>query len=482
MTGRHVSGLSRRTVLKGGGAALAGLSVLKVSGPAAAFPGGGSQGEGIPWADDQAGSAQALLDASGQVVPWLDQPPASPIPDAVGNLLTWEELDSWHTPADEFFFVSHFGQPSGLTDPNWRVGIGGLVRNPQSLTIADIRARPRHEVDFTLECSGNTGTGLDFFIGGVGNARWGGARLAPLLEESGVLEEGSEVVFWGADRGTVTIRDNSGIVSGGVTGTLTPDAQGGQDLTVTEQFARSMSLREALNRDNLLCYEMNGQPLPPEHGFPVRLIAPGWYGVANVKWLTRIEVIDHRYAGQFMARDYVSIREEARGGETVWTFTTVSHDRLKSAPAKVTRRENRYVIMGAAWGAPIAGVQVRIDDGPWTAATLYGSSPGGERSCPPGSPATPRPASFFVPTPDCLGWVPNDHPLAVGAAAQPSSGYAWRFWTFDWGMPAPGEHRVTSRAIDVNGNVQPAPTDPFLASRRTYWESNGHITRRVLIS
>jgi hypothetical protein len=126
--------------LKGGGAALAGLSVLRVAGPADAFPGGAGQGEGIPWADDQAGSAQALLDAAGQVVPWLDQPPPSPIPDVVGNLLTWEELDSWHTPADESFFVSHFGQPGGLTDPNWRVGIGGLVRNPQSLTIADISA------------------------------------------------------------------------------------------------------------------------------------------------------------------------------------------------------------------------------------------------------------------------------------------------------------------------------------------------------
>jgi DMSO/TMAO reductase YedYZ molybdopterin-dependent catalytic subunit len=97
----------------------------------------------------------------------------------------------------------------------------------------------------------------------------------------------------------------------------------------------------------------------------VRLIAPGWYGVANVKWLTRIEVIDHRYAGNFMARDYVSTREEQRSGQTLWTFATVRHDRLKSAPAKVTRRRSRYAIMGAAWGAPIAAVEVRIDNGPW---------------------------------------------------------------------------------------------------------------------
>ena len=97
-----------------------------------------------------------------------------------------------------------------------------------------------------------------------------------------------------------------------------------------------MSLDDAMSPDNLLCYEMNGSPLPADHGAPVRLIAPDWYGVANVKWLTRIEIIDTRFQGRFMARDYVSIRETPRNGETVWTFTSVTHERLKSAPAKVT--------------------------------------------------------------------------------------------------------------------------------------------------
>jgi DMSO/TMAO reductase YedYZ molybdopterin-dependent catalytic subunit len=369
---------------------LAGLTVLRVAGPAHAFPGHSGEEDGH---DDQPDAAQTLGQPGEEVIPWLDQPPESPFPDNVGNLLKWEEIDSWLTPTEDFFFVNHYGQPGGLHEATWRVDIAGLVARPQSLTLADLKARPRREVDFTLECSGNTGTGLDFFIGGIGNARWAGTRLAPLLEEAGVLEQGTEVVFWGADRGTVTIRDNSGIVSGGKTGAVQPDAEGGLDLTITEQFARSMSLREALKRDNLLCYEVNGGPLPPANGFPVRLIAPGWYGVANVKWLTRIEVVDQRYANRFMARDYVSIREQQRDGETVWTFTTVSHDRLKSAPAKVTRRDFRHTIKGAAWGAPIAAVEVQIDDGPWRAARLYG-----ERS----------------------------------------RRYAWRFWKFDWGTPAPG--------------------------------------------
>jgi DMSO/TMAO reductase YedYZ molybdopterin-dependent catalytic subunit len=432
--------LSRRTVLKGGGAALAGLTMLQVTGPARAFSGQSLHDEQSA-GDAEPDSLPALQQSSGQVIPWLDQPAPNPIPANVGNLLAWEQLDSYRTPTDNFFFVNHYGQPADLDEATWSVAIGGLVRRPRTLALADIKARPRREVDFTLECSGNNGIGLDFFIGGIGNARWGGARLAPLLEEAGVLEEGSEVVFWGADRGTVAIRDNSGIMLSGRTGVTEPDLDGGLDLTITEQFARSMSLEDALGRDNLLCYEMNGDPLPPEHGFPVRLIAPGWYGVANVKWLTRIEVLDHRYAGRFMARDYVSIREEQRDGQAFWTFTTVGHDRLKSAPAKVTRRGHRYSILGAAWGAPTVAVQVRVDDGPWRAAKLYGPPP-------------PR---------------------------QRTSGYAWRFWTFDWGRPAPGEHRIMSRAFDADGNIQPSQDDPLVASRTTYWESNGHITRHVLI-
>jgi DMSO/TMAO reductase YedYZ molybdopterin-dependent catalytic subunit len=433
--------ISRRTLLKGGGAAaLAGLTLLRVEGPAQAFPGHSGEQDEIAWDDNQPDPAQEALGYPGdEVIPWLDQPAENPVPHIVGNQLKWEALDSWLTPADNFFFVNHYGIPEGLDEATWRVGIAGLVARPQSLTLADLKARPRREVNFTLECAGNTG--LPFLIGAIGNARWAGTPLAPLLREAGVLEQGKEVIFWGADRGTVTIRDNPGVVSAGRTGTVEPDAGGGLDLTITEQFARSMSLDEALHRDNLLCYEMNGVPLPPEHGFPVRLIAPGWYGIANVKWLTRIEVVDQRYEGHFMARDYVTIREEERDGQTIWTFATVSHDRLKSAPAKVTRRGSRYAIMGAAWGAPVAAVEVQIDDGPWTAARLYGPPP--RRST--------------------------------------SRGYAWRFWTFDWGRPAPGEHEITSRAFDVDGNIQPAPDEPFLASKRSYWESNGHITRRVII-
>jgi len=429
--------ISRRTLLKGG-STLAGLTVLRVA--------------GLP---------QAFGDTGDEVIPWLDQPPPAPFPPAnVGNLLVWEELDSWLTPTHNFFYVNHYGPPQDLDESGWRVEITGLVARPQTLTLVELKARAHREVNFALECSGNHG--FDFFIGGIGNARWGGTPLAGLLEEAEVLPQGTEVVFWGADSGKVTVRDNVGILSGGSTGTVEPDGEGGLDLTITEQFARSMSIDEALNRHNLLCYEMNGEPLPQEHGFPVRLIAPGWYGVANVKWLTRIEVLDHRYAGRFMARDYVSVREQEHKGQTVWTFTTVGHDRLKSAPAKVTRRHGRYAIMGAAWGAPISAVEVQIDDGPWIATKLDRTAPK---------------AAATLQTDDVPSTADtNDH-----APHRREGGYSWKFWHFDWGTPAPGEHKIRSRASDIDGNVQPAPDDPFLASKRTYWESNGQITRRVSI-
>lgn len=382
--------LSRRTALKQGGAALASLSVLRLAGPAHAF-------------QNQPG---------GEVIPWLDQLEDNPVPEVIVQQLDWEQLDSWLTPTDQFFVIKHFNDPA-LVESDWQLEISGLVANPMTLTLDDIKARTSADVTFTLECSGNTG--LPFFNGGIGNATWTGTPLAALLEEAAVTEDGHEIVFWGADSGEQVWRD----------------------VTITEHFARSMSLEDAMAEGNLLVYEMNGEPLPSLHGFPLRLIAPGWYGIANVKWLTRIEVRDARYQGNFMAREYVTIREEEHDGESVWTFTSVGRGRLKSAPAKVTMLDDHYTIMGAAWGASIASAEVRIDDGPWLPATLTQGE--GEE-------------------------------------------LTWTFWTLDWDAPTPGEHTVTSRATDVDGNVQPAPDDPLLAGKTTYWESNGQITRRVLIS
>ena len=188
--------VSRRTLLKGGGAALMGLTVLRVAGPAHAFPGDIRHRERVPWDDDPSDAGQTFVPPAGQVIPWLDQPPANPVPEITGNLLQWEALDSFLTPAKDFFYVQHYGQPDGLNEAAWRVGIDGLVAHPRSVALADLKARPVHEVNFTLECSGNGDTSSEFFFGGIGTARWGGARLAPLLQEAGVLDGATEVVFW----------------------------------------------------------------------------------------------------------------------------------------------------------------------------------------------------------------------------------------------------------------------------------------------
>lgn len=348
-----------------------------------------------------------------EVVKWLDQLPPNPVPEIIKNQLVWEDLDSWVTPNDKFFSIAHFNRPV-IDARTWKLEIGGLVKKPTALTLADITSRPRQEVTFTVECSGNTG--LPFFNGGIGNARWAGTPLAPILEEAGVLDSGIEVVFWGADEGEVKKAD---------------------DVKFKQNFARSMSLAEAMDPKNILCYEMNGTPLPPDNGFPLRLIAPGWYGIANAKWLKRIEVRDQRFENLFMGRDYVTLREEDHNGETVWVETSVGRARLKSAPARVTRIGNDYRIVGAAWGAPIDRVEVKIDDGPWMSATLDEAD---------------------------------------------KAEFAWQMWSIEWPHPAVGEHTVTSRAIDTNGNVQPAMTDPWIAKKHTYWESNGQVTRRIHIA
>jgi len=357
--------------------------------------------------------AAAPLEPGEEVLPWLDQRAEVPPPaqNNIGQQLVWEELDSWITPNEKFFTIKHFGQPT-VDVQAWRLDVAGLVKQPLSLTLDQVKARPRQEVTFTVECSGNHGRP---FTGGlVGNATWAGTPLAPLLQEAGIQDTGREVVFYGHDIGKQTVRE----------------------MELSTPFARSLSIAEAMNPNVLLCYEMNGASLPAEHGAPIRLLNPGWYGVANVKWLERIEVIDTRFAGHFMARDYVTIREEQREGQSVWVETLVGRALLKSAPARVTRKDGAYRIMGAAWGRPVAGVEVQVDGGAWMPATI-------------------------------------DEGMG--------SDFAWKLWSMAWPGATPGEHTVTSRATDVAGNVQPAMTDPSIANKKTFWESNGQITRRVQI-
>ena len=150
--------------------------------------------------------------------------------------------------------MGHYNKPS-IDEKNWTLEVTGLVRRPVIITPAELKARPRQEVIFTLECSGNHG--FPWFLGGIGTAKWAGTPLAPILQEAGVLDKGIEVVFFGSDAGQEEVRA----------------------IKMPQNFARSMSLADAMNPHNLLRDEMNGVSLPQAHGFPVRLIAPGCMGL-----------------------------------------------------------------------------------------------------------------------------------------------------------------------------------------------------------
>jgi DMSO/TMAO reductase YedYZ molybdopterin-dependent catalytic subunit len=346
-----------------------------------------------------------------ELIPFLEPQPLEPGKAA----LHWDTLSDWITPMDQFYGVQHYGVPKDTME-GYKLQIDGLVGKPRSLTLDDLKKLPKKEITATLECSGN-GAGKNF-IGAIGNARWAGAALAPLLKDCGIAPEAVEIAFWGADHKSEKIR--------------------GADYD--QNFARTLSIPEASRDELILAYEMNGQPLTAGHGAPVRLVVPGWYGIAWVKWLRRIEVRDHRLMTRFMAKDYVTVRgEELPDGHVNWTESSVGPMNLKSMVAKVIRRQDGSIaILGAAWSGltPLKAVEVKIDEGEWLSAKIDDSH---------------------------------------------TEPYTWRFWTIDWKDAKPGEHTLVSRAIDAKANLQPAADDPAIKLKKTYWEANQQWPRKIRI-
>jgi len=354
-------------------------------------------------------------DADDELVSFLDMPRTPP------ERLDWEMLKDWLTPQDQVFGVQHYGIPKFDYD-RYRLEVGGLVERPRSFTLEELKALPKKDVLMTLECSGNGSS--KGFMNAVCNNRWTGTPLAPLLKECGIRPETIEVAFFGKDQQQEVLRPG------------TP-----RELKIDVPFGRSMALDDALKLDLLLAYERNGEPIAHRNGAPVRLIVPGWYGIANVKWLSRIECRNRRYMGRFMARDYVTVRGERHGDEIVYVESSVTRINLKSVIARVTRKaavdgKAPVKAMGAAWddGTGIAKVEVKVDDGPWREAEL---------------------------------------------AKEPRSKFSWIFFSIDVGPLAPGKHTLVSRATGVNGRVQPAATDDEIALKRTYWEAYEQWPRAI---
>lgn len=336
----------------------------------------------------------------------VDRPEVHPGQNTVAQDL--RKLESWITPMQDYFTVLHYGIPA--IDPTaYRLTVGGLVARPITLTLDQLKRRPKVARTVAFECGGNS---RGRFHGMVGNATWAGAELRSLIEEAKPTTDVREMYFWGADTGKESIRNNE----------------------YEQNFARSLPLDEALRANAILAYEVNGDPLPMAHGFPVRLVVPGYYGVCNVKFLERIELAIERLMTRFMARDYVTLIGRDVNGRTEWIEKSVTKMRVKSVIARVTRRGSQFKVFGAAWtdGTPLKGIEVQIDGGTWQPAKI-------DR---------------------------QDNPNA------------WAFWSYETAALAAGEHTLISRATDQKGRTQP----DNLQTKKTAWENNELFVRKVMVS
>jgi DMSO/TMAO reductase YedYZ molybdopterin-dependent catalytic subunit len=355
-------------------------------------------------------------------VPFTDIPktfnPAPP--GSATRLLDIRKIEGHVTPKDQFFAVQHFAQPD--VDPTaYRLKLTGMVNKPGEITLADLRAMKPVDIAAGYECSGNRGASMQ---GLASSGKWTGVPVNALLKHAGVHPQASEVVFFGLDHGTQEVAFRT------------------QTYKLDQQFGRSISIQKAMQPEPLLAYALNGEPLTKAQGSPLRVIIPGWYGVANVKWVSEIHVQDQRYMGNYEARWYRTIRgvggtAEDGDMETQWVESEVTHMNIKSVIARVSKKGSAYQVLGFVLndGAPVKSVEVKVDDGPWQQATVDAS--GGK--------------------------------------------YAWKLFTMKWEGAAPGEHTLVARATDANGVVQPEAA-VLNKWKKTMLEDNSQFPRKVMIS
>jgi len=319
------------------------------------------------------------------------------------------------TPVGLHYLLNHFDVPY-VPDGRWQVEVAGRVAKPQFLQIDEIKALPARTLRVTLECAGNGRSAqsprylsVPWRYEAVGTAEWTGTPLRLVLEAAGLLGDAIEVACIGADRGF--------------------------DRGHEHAYGRSLKREVALGDDILLVWAMNGAPLLPQHGYPLRLIVPGWYGMASVKWLNRIEALAKPYDGFQQIGSYM-YRPVPNG-----PATPVTHMRVKSllvppgVPDFYTRRRMVEAaptqLFGRAWcggGVGVTKVEVAID-GVWHGAELD----------------------------------------------PPQGAFAWRGWRFTWDAE-PGEHELSCRATAADGETQP------LVQR---WDSGGfgnNIAQRVQVT
>ncbi len=317
------------------------------------------------------------------------------------------------TPTSLFFVRNHFDLPRANEDA-WRLGVDGLVERPLTLSLPALRSRPARTVSVTLECAGNGRTamvppppGTPWRFGGAGTADFTGVSLRSVLDEARLRPEAKEILFVGADRGEV---------------------EPGRE----EAIARSLPTAVALQDDVLLAWAMNGEPLAPAHGFPLRLVVPAWYGVASVKWLVQITALARPFEGYFQKERYVYVGETGTPHRTPVTRMRVRAIIGRPADGAVVPA-GPLEVAGTAWSGfgPISLVDLSVDSGRVWSQTELGE------------------------------------PLSEHAATP---------WRIRWTPPRPGRYELVARATDDAGNTQP------LTSLRNDYGYGNNVVHRVRVT
>ena len=308
------------------------------------------------------------------------------------------DVSSWVTPNRWFFVRSHYATPEIRPD-EWTLNVSGCVDRELNLNWQELEAFPRRSVFATIECAGNGRSflrpaveGVQWTAGAVGHAEWSGVPLCVVLEQARIQPETREIVFFGADRGRE------------------------EGMSEPQPFARSLPLEKTLHADTLLATHMNGEPLDVSHGAPLRLIVPGWYGVASTKWLTRIEAVAAPFGGYFQTVKYTVQHRTGSGKRTdiVGPMPVKSEIVQPTDGAVLGIGGNR--IFGMAWAGEhaVAAVEVSVDAGTsWQRAVLQG----------------------------------------------PTAKFSWTAWEYLWETASAGDYTILARAISANGEVQPVRHD-----------------------
>jgi len=308
------------------------------------------------------------------------------------------------TPNIDFFIRNHFRTPS-ISEASWNLEIGGMVAKPLKLSYSDLLLMSSARRPLTLECAGNPSGGA-----GVSTAVWSGVLLEALLKQAGVQAGTTTVIFHGADSGD------------------------GEGVRPNTHFARAIPLEKAMDPSTLLAYEMNGAPLPPDHGFPLRALVSGWYGMDSVKWLTRVEVSQEPFKGYFQQERYVAVK--SNGEQQTITRMRVNSKFFRPLNDEEIRMK-AYRIEGVAWAGEgkVSKVELRFDGtGKWQPAVL------------------------------------GESPVAM----------VWTPWSYRWNISRPGQYTIEVRATDGEGNSQPVVRDP---DRKDDYELNTphRISVKVLL-